>query len=280
MQQPAVSSNDRLSMTLFMAAVIHVLVILGLGFSGMLPTPRFPPLMEITLSQSPSEQAPEDYDFLAPDDQDGGGSAELAQTPQAPAAASAAPAQAAEQETTTEPTLEETPLIGVDSDGGGADVDEPETPAREQADASSSPVAQPGIDSQVLDVHQTIDWNARYPTAQRIDARTRSHHAAAYMQRWIDTIEDVGNRHYPSEARRLGLTGSLVLEVRLRPDGSVDAARVLRPSPYPVLDEAALQLVQLAAPYAPVPDDVLDGKSRLIITRTWEFVTGETLQAQ
>ncbi|MCK8516636.1 energy transducer TonB [Methylonatrum kenyense] len=279
MQQATVTSNDRLSMTLFLAAVIHVLVILGLGFSGVLPTPRFPPLMEITLSQTPTESAPDDYDFLAQHDQVGGGSSEQATAPQAPAAAaSATPRQSARQEQTSEQQLEDTPLVGLDTER--AATEEPETPEKQEMEHSHSPVAQPGIDSQVVDIHQRLDWDARYPSAQRIDARTRSHHAAAYMQDWVDTVEDVGNRHYPSEARRLGLTGSLVLEVMLRPDGTVARARVLRPSPYPLLDEAALQLVQLAAPYAPVSDDVLDGNNRLVITRTWEFVGGNQLQAQ
>lgn len=278
MQQSTVTSNDRLSMTLFLAAVIHVLVILGLGFSGVLPTPQFPPLMEITLSQTPAEDAPDDFDFLAQHDQEGGGSSEQATRPQAPAPASATPSEAAQQEQTSEQQRQDMPLVGVDE--GQAAADEPDTPEQRQMDRAQSPLAQPGIDTQVVDIHQRMDWDARYPSTQRIDARTRAHHAAAYMQSWVDTVEDVGNRHYPSEARRLGLTGSLVLEVMLRPDGTVERARVLRPSPYPLLDEAALQLVQLAAPYAPVPDDVLEGNSRLVITRTWEFVGGHQLQAQ
>lgn len=278
MQQATVTSNDRLSMTLFLAAVIHVLVILGLGFSGVLPTPRLPPLMEITLSQTPAEDAPDDFDFLAQHDQDGGGSSEQATRPQAPAAASATPREAARQEQTSEQQREDTPLVGLDAEQAATAT--PDTPEQQQQEQAHSPLAQPGVDSQVVDIHQRLDWDARYPSTQRIDARTRAHHAAAYMQRWVDTVEDVGNRHYPGEARRLGLTGSLVLEVMLRPDGTVARARVLRPSPYPLLDEAALQLVQLAAPYAPVPDDVLDGNSRLVITRTWEFVGGDQLQAQ
>ncbi|MDX2503919.1 MAG: energy transducer TonB, partial [Gammaproteobacteria bacterium] len=36
-------------------------------------------------------------------------------------------------------------------------------------------------------------------------------------------------------------------------------------------DDAAKRIVELAAPYAAVPKDVLQGNNRLVITRTWQF---------
>ena len=39
-----------------------------------------------------------------------------------------------------------------------------------------------------------------------------------------------------------------------------------------VPNEAALRIVRLAAPFAPVPPEVLQGHELLVITRTWEFI--------
>jgi protein TonB len=42
------------------------------------------------------------------------------------------------------------------------------------------------------------------------------------------------------------------------------------------LDEAALRIVQLASPYAPLPPDIRSQVDVLHITRTWKFSSGQT----
>ncbi|WP_440996456.1 TonB family protein [Arhodomonas sp. SL1] len=120
---------------------------------------------------------------------------------------------------------------------------------------------------------------SEFPDRRRITARTREHAAAEYMRGWIDKVERVGNLNYPAEARQRGLSGRLILEVILRPDGSVVDTRLLEPSPHSLLDAAALRIVDLAAPFAPVPDAVLQGSEQLVITRTWEFRQGQRFRA-
>jgi protein TonB len=46
---------------------------------------------------------------------------------------------------------------------------------------------------------------------------------------------------------------------------------VLRPSGQKVLDDAAVRIVELAAPYAPLPPDMRADIDILHITRTWKF---------
>ena len=287
MNPTSITSGDRLGVTLFMAAVAHALVILGIGFSGILPEPRLPPLMEITLTQYPSDERPEDYDYLAPDDQDGGGTIEEAMRPTEPSAVVPDPRDLDDlvQSDTAPPApaaSEETQVVTTDS---------PDRPAHEPEDAQPEPEADPPrphdlldtdqqIAREIADTTQTIDWDARYPSKQRINARTRQHDAAAYMKGWIERVEQVGNLNYPDEARRRQLTGRLIVEVTLMPDGSLDEVRILQASDYRILDEAAVRVVEMAAPYARVPPEVLDGKERLVITRTWEFVAGSRLQAR
>ena len=122
--------------------------------------------------------------------------------------------------------------------------------------------------------------SARYPSKRRIDARTKAHDAAEYMRQWVEKVERIGNLNYPEEARRRGLSGSLILEATLRPDGSLVSVRILDSSRHPVLDQAAMRIVHIAAPFAPVPPSVLAGNDLLVITRTWEFIHDKGLTTQ
>lgn len=72
---PVVTARDRLGFTLFLAAVLHALVILGITFD--LPTPsELSKTLEITLATQPSEQQPEKADYLAQMNQEGSGTLE------------------------------------------------------------------------------------------------------------------------------------------------------------------------------------------------------------
>jgi len=87
----------------------------------------------------------------------------------------------------------------------------------------------------------------------------------------------VGKLHYPQLARRQGLSGDLVLSVELLRSGEVADIRIDRPSGHALLDQAALDIVSLAAPYAPLPATDEDIE-RLTITRTWQFSSGGTFR--
>jgi protein TonB len=91
------------------------------------------------------------------------------------------------------------------------------------------------------------------------------------MEAWRRKVERIGNLNYPEAAKDQGLYGSLILRVAVRADGSLEAVRVLRSSGQPLLDEAAKQIVELAAPFAPFPPDIAAETDVLDITRTWQF---------
>ncbi len=274
-----IGTGDRLGMTLFLSICIHALIILGIGFASAVPDRDLPPLIEITLAQNPTDEAPEEYDFLAPDDQDGGGSLEEAQRPSERAALVPDPRDLddlVQEEEVPASAGAPDEVATIRAETSTEHMPEPEDRALETEFADLDPLrlteAHQQVARDIADPTQTVDWDARYPSKQRINARTRTHAAAAYMKDWIEKVERVGNLNYPDEARRRGLTGRLILEVTLFPDGSVDRVRVLDRSDHAVLDDSAVRVVNMAAPYAAVPEDVLEGKERLVITRTWEFV--------
>jgi len=120
------------------------------------------------------------------------------------------------------------------------------------------------------------------PKKRRISASTKEFAAAAYMKAWEMKVENIGNMNYPQEARRQGLNGSLMLSVDINPDGSVPAGGIVisRSSGHEVLDEAAVRIVRLGAPYAAIPDNVLKDNDMLTIIRTWKFETGQGLSTR
>jgi len=91
---------------------------------------------------------------------------------------------------------------------------------------------------------------------------------AAYVEAWRLRIEQLGTEHYPVEARGR-IYGSLQLTVHIHRDGSLARITVDRPSEHAVLNLAAQHIVQLAAPFAPLPAEL--NREMLTITRTWHF---------
>ncbi|UHD18513.1 energy transducer TonB [Thiocapsa bogorovii] len=107
-----------------------------------------------------------------------------------------------------------------------------------------------------------------------VSASTREFRYASYLGAWARKVERIGNLNYPQAARDQRMFGSLILHVAVRSDGSVEQIRVVRSSGYDLLDEAAVRIVELAAPYAPFPPDIAAETDVLDIVRTWQFLHG------
>jgi protein TonB len=281
-----ITSADRLSLTLFLAVVVHALVILGVGFSSpRMKPPQSPPMIEVTLAERPTAEAPPDHDFLAQANQDGGGESEEKQRPREASPASAA-ADAGQAATQTAPaaaaeTAPPTPEV-VTRHAPRAEAASKPRPTTEARPPTAAELISDSrqLAQSVAQRQESESVFSRYPSKQRIDARTKVHAAAEYMRQWVEKVERVGNLNYPEEARRRRLSGSLVLEATLRPNGSLVSVRILDSSRQTVLDQAAMRIVHIAAPFSAVPGEVLAGNDLLVITRTWEFIDQKGLSTR
>lgn len=140
----------------------------------------------------------------------------------------------------------------------------------------------------VLD-RQISEWTAAYTAVQSREAtlptrtayveKVREHRYAAdaYERAWQDKVERVGNMNYPEEARRKNLSGGLLLSVGVNADGTLQGITVHRSSGHQELDEAAMRIVRLAAPFSPFPSQLKKDYDVLVITRTWRFFTDHRL---
>lgn len=129
------------------------------------------------------------------------------------------------------------------------------------------------------ELQQKLQMRAHRPRRKFISANTKEFRFAAYMEAWRAKVERVGNINYPDEARQRNLSGSLLLDVAINPDGSVREITVRRSSGHAVLDDAAVRIVELASPFAPFPDDFMREIDILHVTRTWKFLNNSSFSS-
>ena len=277
------SHHETLLIALFMALLLHAIIIFGISFTiEPLKKQQASQTLDIVLVKTEAEQAPEEADFLAQADQTGGGTLQEKAKP-----TSKAPGETPQQGNALESKPEVAPqvvepLIEKKSTLSAQKPSEQKAPEltkkvkpkpRKKPDFSADYVSR--LQQQIVEMEAELDEKsrayARRPKATYITASTKRAPEALYLKQWTKKIERIGNLNYPDQARRNKLQGQLVLAVALSPDGNLISVEIRKSSGHKILDDAAKRIVELAAPYAAVPDNVLRGNSRLVITRTWQF---------
>ncbi|MGY6553695.1 MAG: energy transducer TonB [Wenzhouxiangella sp.] len=274
---------DGLAMAIAVAAGLHVAVI-GLVHFEFLGDrlQAVSPSLDIIMVDWTRSEVPEEADFLAQVSQLGGGDSldsglpaqpiapePMVAEPELPQPAAEANDAAAvvDAVVSTETALEAVPM---DPETAEADPLQGLDP-RQLREQSLAMVRSPQLHRETSDFRQQ-------PRRKFISAATREHLFASYMSAWIAKVERIGNMNYPEAARRQGIEGSLVLSVDILADGSVDEIRVLRSSGHELLDEAAIRIVRLSSPFAPLPPEITEQVDILTITRTWQFSTAGGLR--
>jgi protein TonB len=271
-----VQDRDRLLLSALVAVAVHAALILGVGFAREVHAPRAPGL-DVTLAQVRDDAPDETADFLAQADQRGSGSVDEVSDPGSPVnSAFDAPAIRPVLEAGGSPpaaTRDPLPtLTSTRSEQRSAARDAHERRTQVEAPAPRPAEASAEIASLVARLDAQQKAYARLPRVERLtSAATRAAADAAYLYTWKQRIETIGNQHYPVEARRRRLYGDLRLLVALRADGSVKEVRVLQSSGYALLDDAAMQIVRLSAPFEPFPPELRARADELEIIRTWQF---------
>ena len=149
------------------------------------------------------------------------------------------------------------------------------TPTPSGLDLASSALAIARLEGEIA--RQTEAYNQR-PRRKFIGARVSEYRFAQYVEDWRQKVERVGNLNYPAAARGR-LYGNLVLTVVIKSDGDLDHVEINRSSGEPVLDQAAVRIVRMAAPYAPFPEAIKRDTDIIEITRTWTFTSEDQLHA-
>ena len=287
------TSTDRLGLALLVAIVVHGLFILGVSFQMEPPTPRtMERSLEIVLSRTPVEPVqPVEPEFLADTSQEASGE-QAEETVPVPEPELSAPEPPPEpvSEPAPEPVAEPTPpkqeTLALSrretpppppkdpEPERGADK-APRMPSAAQLLASTTQE----IERLTLELARKEEAYAGRPRHKAVSASTQEYKYANYLYAWKKKVEAIGNLNYPEEAKRRKLYGNLVMTVVVRADGTIDAIRIVKSSGFKLLDDAAVRIVKLAAPFAPFPADIRAEADMLDITRTWQFLSGNTLRS-
>lgn len=268
---------DRLALTLFIATALHALIILGVSFDAFNVTPeeQNTPTLDITVVNRQNTRPPEEYDYLAETSQDGAGNVEEKMPPQ-PQTVEQSPPPAAAPETPPAPVQVMT------ADTANETVNKREEPRPKEVEpASADELISRSMEMLTLNqqINQNLQAYSKAPKSKFISARTKEFKYASYMRDWVAKVERVGELNYPDAARRQNLSGKLIVQVALYPDGTVREITIRQPSGYKILDDAAVRIVKLAAPFSPFPDDIKQETDVMYITRTWVFTSGNRLHS-
>ena len=277
---------DVLTITLFVAAAAHAIVILGVGFSPLLEEMRTPPALEVVLiRQRDDAAAPVEAEYLAQSSQDGGGESEDNARPSAPFASNQdlgtdgiAPTPVLAGAPTPDEASRDEVITSVYAEESVAS----ETEEEETDDLDLPPdtvLVEQNLDIARLqaEIDRQQEKFAKRPKIKTVNARTTESSSAEYMYRWVEKVERIGNLNYPDEARRAKLAGALVLIVGIYKSGEIESVTVDESSGHRVLDDAAKRIVRLAGPFDTMTGKLANETDILYIVRTWEFRSGDQI---
>ncbi len=271
-------TGDRLALTLFIATALHALVILGISFDAREhdPLDKNTPTLDITVVKPKDTAPPEDYDYLAESSQDGAGNTEEKVRPQQQMIEQAPPVAVSDSKPT--PTRL---LTREHSERVTQQTTEP-APEQQAETTSATELINRSMEMLTLNeqINQSIQAYSKAPQSKFISARTKEFKYASYMRDWVAKVERVGELNYPDAARRQNLSGKLIVQVALYPDGSVREITIRKPSGHKILDDAAVRIVKLSSPFAPFPQNIRVETDILYITRTWVFTSGNRLKSR
>lgn len=278
---------DPIGATMLFSLLLHGVLLLGITFHFVKPTPSLPTL-DVTLVNVANQQAPDKADFLAQANNTGGGRSDRAARPSelfsgaipkpdpgiAPQPVAARTPQPREATPTRMVTTSGATDFQVTSDTAQTEVD-----LQDLAPTAAELKRQQAIAQLAAELRKKRVDYAKRPKVKYLTASTREYAYAAYMRGWSDRVERVGNLNYPEEARRLRLHGDVLLTVVLNLDGNIKSINIIQSSGHKVLDVAAERIVRLAAPFPPAPKSS-ERVDELNITRTWRFQPNNVLETR
>ena len=276
-----------MQVALLASVAVHALVIVGVTISP--PSMRWDAphnVMDVVLVNARSATKPQKADALAQANLDGGGN-----TDQKLRARSPFPSVETKNEPSRELKAAESRVKQLEvearelmtqmkSKAAVAQVD----PAREatKPDAEARDLVEKSLEIARLEaqIHRDFQAYQERPKKKFVGARAEEYRFAQYVDNWRQKIERIGNLNYPGEAKTRRIYGSLQVTVGIKMDGEIESVEINRSSGQRILDQAALRIVRLAAPFDRFPDNIKVDTDILYITRTWTFTRADQVFAE
>jgi len=274
--------KDRLTTTLFLAALFHGIVILGVTFARPSAGPQPMPTIKVVLVTGPDTKAPDNpnAEYLAQRNQVGTGTTNDEVAPANPAT-SLLPM---EQEGVADGTGVEyreavsgrkaTEFISSRSDQSEVSFRSGENQPASQAETplALSPTMPSPIATNATDT--ALRLRGRQDGQYEVIPNTRESVLAPYLDAWRRKVERLGTMNFPQIAKSQPATANPILEVVIKADGKLGGIVVRRSSGRKEIDQAALSILKLASPFDPFPADVRRKYDELRFAYEWQFLDG------
>ena len=111
------------------------------------------------------------------------------------------------------------------------------------------------------------------PRKKFVGARIKDYNLALYVEAWRQRVEWAGNLHYPKKAKEQHIYGNVQVTVSIKASGELEHVEIDKSSGNKVLDDAVIETVKIAAPFAKFSDEMKKDTDILSITRTWTFTS-------
>lgn len=271
-----VTQSDRMLVALFVAFLIHMIIVLGVRFTEPDAPVQNNRSIDVVLITNPAKKAPKKAQYLAQDNQIGAG--EKISKPQPPAQRIVSQGnsakkqsdkieqEAAEPKTKQKVAVQHKAPVKVDAQKQPETNHDNEKRPHLTAESLQQQIAQYGTEIRLK--QQSAD-QTKIKFANSVSAH--QYVAAQYVKDWERKVERTGNMNYPSIAAKKNFNGTLTMDVGIKADGSIYSIRISKPSGYPELDEAAKRIVKMSAPFPALPSELLKELNVLVISRKWKF---------
>lgn len=273
-------TQDRLPAMLFLAALIHGILILGITFNPSLYDSFSDAIsLEVTILANPDQQIdnPDDADYVAQASQQGGGNT-------AEPVRSSAPIENtsridsvghADGDSLIDTRVHERTADQRVSTESASDRRVQNDPRSEPRDSEQRAIAlEAGAERSLplpMDDGVILRIRDDEPRQLVISADTRESVIATYLDAWKRRIEAVGEQYFPELGNLRDLEGSPTLEVRIEASGQLSEVIIRKSSGSPVLDQAALDILRRAAPFEAFPPEIRAEYDRLRFAYKWLF---------
>jgi protein TonB len=271
---------DRLPPMLFLAALFHGILIIGVTFNAVLGDQfRDAISLEVTIVADPDPNVlePERAEYLAQASQEGAGNTQQQSRPRAKAESpvpvdniGTLEGDSADDARAVEVFADEVLTTRAEQDFTLADNPrEDPTP-----DESTAAQLESGIElTMPLPQDMLTDTAIRDENPRELvtSVDTKESKVAGYLSRWKSKIETVGMKYFPSQIAIDGVTGSPTLEVTISASGQLQEVMVRRSSGSRALDQVALNILRRAAPFDPFPEAIRVDYDQLRFAYKWQF---------
>ncbi len=281
--------DGRLQSALFISAAAHIFLILAVGFavpkiinSGIVNN-----TLDVVIVNQSNNIKSEDATVAAQSDNSGGGTSELdASTPLPWKAVTPNDVEQlainASSDKEVEEVTEELFVSFGRSEIIQRDEETPTDKKEEQRKDKIKSIQQIRLEKKRLAAKynkERSDFQKR-PKREYLSPDTARSESAAYLVALVEKIERIGSLNFPSEIRNKKLSGSLIADLALNRNGTINSIKVLKSSGNPLLDKTAIDFIRTASPYKPFSDSMLKADTNIIhITRTYIF-TPNTIRSE